>query len=332
MALGQVWIRKTIEDDLDPDRIADSGQCFRWESSQADRQPSGGGTCGDAAGESGRWHPGECVAEEPRTWRILAGDRCLYIQRAAESSAAQAAMQPESSADREGAGRGAEFLFSCDEEEFDSFWHPYFDLATSYRGIRARIHEAEDPFLWRAARAQQGIRILRQNPWETLVSFIISQNKNIPAIRRAIEKLCRAAGERRTDVFGREYYSFPSPEAVAALPPEALAACSLGYRSAYVRRAAESVLGGEVDLTELMQRPPEQQLQALMQLHGVGVKVASCMQLFGLHSLDAFPVDVWVRRILEAEYPDGWPMERYAPYNGVMQQYMFAYYRNLKKI
>ena len=91
--------------------------------------------------------------------------------------------------------------------------------------------------------------------------------------------------------------------------------------------AAEAVAAGRVDLSALCRAKPEESLQALLTLKGVGVKVAACVQLFGLHQLDAFPIDVWIRRVLEAEYPGGYPQARYSPYNGVYQQYMFAYYR-----
>ncbi|MBQ9412496.1 MAG: DNA-3-methyladenine glycosylase 2 family protein [Oscillospiraceae bacterium] len=263
------------EDDFSLERIAESGQCFRWE----------------RTGEGG--------------YRIPVGEHCLYIAPL-------------------GAG---EFALDCSETLFGEFWRSYFDLDADYRSIRERIG-VEDPFLAGAARAEKGIRILRQDPWEVTVSFIISQNRNIPAIRRSVELLCRAAGERRTDGRGREFWIFPSPEAILALSEEALDGCRLGYRAKYVRAAAEAAASGALRLDELPDAGEEDSMAALTALYGVGPKVASCIALYGLHHLNAFPVDTWVRRILENEYPAGYPSERYSPYNGVYQQYMFACYRH----
>ena len=266
----------TIRDDFDLTKIAESGQCFRWR-----QMPDGG-------------------------YRVIHGDRCLYIRRTGE----------------------ARYLLDCDEAAFEAVWRDYFDLGEDYRAIRSRIDPAGDPFLFEASEQEKGIRILRQSPWEALVSFIISQNRNIPAICASIERLCALAGERHTDSRGGAFFAFPSPEALAALTEEELKACRMGYRCKYVHAAAEAVRSGQVDLQALAEEDCGDAVHALTAMYGVGVKVASCAALFGLHHLDAFPVDVWIRRVLERESPNGYPRERYSPYNGVFQQYMFAYYRN----
>ncbi len=240
------------------------------------------------------------------SWRILHADKCLYLAAV---------------------GNGC-FRAECSEDEFRQTWRGYLDLDEDYRAIRARIDKRADPFLWQAAEHERGIRILRQDAWETLVSFIISQNRNIPAIQRSIELLAQAAGEERTDARGVSYYAFPMPSAVASLSSDVLTTCKLGYRDEYVSAAARSVLEGAVDLAALASTGARDAIEALTSLHGVGVKVASCVALFGLHQLDAFPVDVWMKRVLENEYPQGYPFEAYSPYNGVFQQYLFAYYRN----
>ena len=224
-----------------------------------------------------------------------------------------------------------QYCLSCTPEEYESIWRDYFDLNQDYRMIRSKIDAEEDAFLFQAAEHEKGIRILRQQPWEALVSFIISQNRNIPAIQKSIELLCAMAGTRKGDSTGDafyDFYTFPTPEAVMELSDEALKECKLGYRGKYVRAAAESVLTGKLDLEQILLLESTESLQKLTGLFGVGEKVASCVLLYGLHQLDAFPIDVWVRRILENEYPKGYPFERYSPYNGVYQQYMFAYYRS----
>ena len=115
---------------------------------------------------------------------------------------------------------------------------------------------------------------------------------------------------------------------MAALSEEELKGCSLGYRCRYVHSAAEAVLKGEIDLAGLEMADEITAISALTELPGVGVKVANCVSLFGLHHTDAFPVDVWMKRILKEQYPDGYPFEMYSPYNGIYQQYMFAWYRH----
>lgn len=264
-----------ISDDFDMDKIAESGQCFRW------------------------------TRADSNTYRIVAGSSCLYITSLGEDL----------------------YEFECPEEEFEGFWRDYLDLGENYRGIRERIDREEDPFLWKAAESEKGIRILRQDPWEMLVTFIISQNRNISSIRRSVELLSESCGELKRDPRGVSYYAFPTPSAVAGLSQDDLNSCRLGYRCKYVHAAAEAVLGGKIDLEKLLAADEKSTIEALTGLFGVGVKVANCVSLFGLHHVDAFPVDVWVKRILEQEYAEGYPFDRYSPYNGIYQQYMFAYYR-----
>ena len=253
------------------------------------------------SGQCFRW-TGSC----PGTYQIIARDKCLRIKALGDSL----------------------FDMECPEEEYTSFWFNYLDLGESYEGIRQRICRERDEFLYRAAEYEKGIRILNQDPWEMLITFIISQNKNIPAIRRSVEKLAEMCGMEITTGAGEKYYAFPTPDALAELREEQLKTCGLGYRCRYVKEAAEAVADGRLDLISLKESDEETAMLALNRLTGVGKKVASCVLLFGLHHLDSFPIDVWVKRILEEQYPKGYPFEEYSPYNGVYQQYMFAYYRN----
>jgi len=253
---------------------------------------------------------GQCFRWEETpdgSFRVLNRAKCAYVRKLGEHA----------------------FEFDCDDAQFEQTWREYFDLTENYAAIRSRINPEEDPFLWRASEQEKGIRILRQDPWETLVSFIISQNKNIPAIRRAINKLCETCGQRLEDARGKSYFAFPDPESVVMLSEEQLKACSLGYRWSYVHAAADAVASGMLDLEELRSASEEEANAALMSVRGVGIKVASCVALFGLHHTDAFPKDVWIKRILSNEYPQGYPFESYSPYNGIYQLYMFAYYRRM---
>ena len=270
-----------ITDDFNLDRIADSGQCFRWRK------------------------------DDSGAYRIIHKGHCLKIRSLGN----------------------AMFRLSCSEDEYREIWHDYFDFGENYRSVRERVSREEDPFLADACEYGKGIRILRQDPWEMLVSFIISQNKNIPAIKKSIELLCETAGKRCENTEQEReddgQLVFPSPEQILSLSDEALAACRLGYRCRYVKAAASDVAEGKLDLDSLRDAPEEETIKGLMSVCGVGVKVANCISLFGLHHIDAFPIDVWIRRILDNEYPSGYPKERYSPYNGIYQQYMFYYYRNL---
>ena len=265
-----------INDDFDLDKIADSGQCFRW------------------------------IKTGSHTYRILAGKTCLYITSLDD-------------------GR---YELDCTEDEYGRFWQDYFDLQENYKEIRSRIDAERDPFLWEAAQNEKGIRILRQDSWEMLITFIISQNRNIPAIRRSAGLLAEACGEKKTDSKGLEYCAFPGPAEVAALTERELTDCRLGYRCKYVHAAAEAVARGDINLSCLKNEDDTTVMEALTRLPGVGVKVAGCVSLFGLHRTDAFPIDVWMKRVLAEKYPAGYPYERYSPYNGIYQQYMFAYYRS----
>lgn len=273
-----------IYDDFDLDKIAVSGQCFRWFRQEG------------------------CYTGSP-SYRILAGKESLYITALDDGA----------------------FELECTEKEYSRFWRDYFDINESYRIIRGKINPRQDPFLWKAAENEKGIRILRQEPWEMLVTFIISQNRNIPAIRRSVELLSEKCGEKKTDSRGKAYYAFPEPSSVAELSDEDLAECRLGYRGKYVHAAAEAVLSKAIDMNDLREANDDLAMEALTDLYGVGVKVASCVSLFGLHHLNAFPIDTWMKRILAEQYPEGYPRDRYSPYNGVFQQYMFAFYRNVKK-
>ena len=295
-----------ISDDFDLEKIAESGQCFRWEKIDGAIENV---SCSPVNKQEAEKRKNITdITSHPCTYRILAGNSCLYITEL-------------------DAGQGL-YELDCSEEDFFSFWHRYFDLDENYRCIRERIDRARDPFLWEAAEQEKGIRILRQDPWEMLITFIISQNKNIPGIRRCVEFLARSCGEKKLDSRGIPYYSFPTPQELASLSEDALAECRLGYRCKYVKAAAEAVLTEKISLEELITADEKSAMKSLTALYGVGTKVANCVSLFGLHHVDAFPIDVWVKRILSQEYPNGYPREHYSPYNGIYQQYMFAYYRH----
>jgi N-glycosylase/DNA lyase len=220
---------------------------------------------------------------------------------------------------------GEGIFISGGREDFESLWRDYFDIERDYDAIRKML--AVDPYMTRAAEYGAGIRILRQEPWEALCTFIVSQCNNIPRITQIVENLCHLFGE--PVAFEREtLYAFPAPEIVASLSEEDLAPLRSGYRAKYILGAARAVAEGRLDLEALKKAPERKAIEALKTLDGVGEKVAQCAALFGLGKLNAFPVDTWMKKALSAEYGGGVDLARFAPYAGIAQQYIFHYARS----
>lgn len=219
---------------------------------------------------------------------------------------------------------GNKIYFDCTQGDFDSTWAHYFDVKRDYEKILSLV-DSEDTLLTQASDFGKGIRILQQDLWETLVSFIISQQSNIPRIRKSIEMLCDRYGELVDDTV----WGFPTPEALACQPEEAFKECGLGYRAKYVLRAAQEVVSGKINISEIENASYEKAKELLLKIYGVGDKVADCVCLFSLHHLQAFPKDVHINRILENHYLNRFPFDKYYNYAGVLQQYLFYY--DLKK-
>ena len=255
---------------------------------------------------------GQCFRAVPLAgggWRFITGGHLLTIQPT---------------------GPGI-FEVSCTPEEWAAVWVPYFDLGRNYAAIRQAIPEG-DGWMRRAAAEGQGLRILRQDPWETLITFILSQRKSIPAIRASVELLCAACGRPLVPdgEAGRTVYAFPTPQALAALSDAALAGCKPGYRAPYLRAAAARVASGETDLAALARLDDPELLTALKGFYGVGEKVARCTALFGYGRLGLAPVDTWIQKVIAQAYGGRDPFPGYGPAAGVVQQYAFFYALNHK--
>lgn len=217
-----------------------------------------------------------------------------------------------------------EVIFYCSEEEYENFWRHYFDLDTDYQVFKDAV-DPEDEYLNAAVKLGSGIRILNQDLWEMIVSFLISQQNNITRIRKCINNICMKYGEKKTAEDGTVYYSFPEPEAFLGLPEDALMECNLGYRSKYVVRTAKMIVEGAVSLETIEKMSYKEAKDELLKLYGVGKKVADCICLFALHKLEAFPIDTHINQALNASYPEGFPFDRYDGFEGVIQQYIFFY-------
>lgn len=213
--------------------------------------------------------------------------------------------------------KGVFAFHDTDENTFTTKWMDYFDFKTDYSELKRCF--SEDETLAKACRFAGGIRLLRQNSWECLISFIISQNNNIPRIKGIIERLCENYGGR-----------FPEINELASEDTDSLAYLRSGFRAKYIADASNKVFSGDIELDKIALMPIDEARKALMQIKGVGPKVAECVLLFGMYRTDAFPKDVWIKRVLEQYYPNGFP-EFAAEKGGIAQQYLFHYIRNLQE-
>ena len=215
------------------------------------------------------------------------------------------------------------------DEEADaterSFWNEYLDIERDYRRIRETLSEKDESgVMEKASEYGKGIRILRQDPWEATVSFIISQNNNIPRIKNNIRDLSSLFGEEVCEWRGVSWYDVPSPERLASLTVEDLAPVRLGYRARYLIETAACVRDNGISVIE--DDPGS--------LCGVGPKVENCIRLFGLNQLDSFPIDVWVKKVMSESYGidsvkemASFAEKTFGAYGGIAQQYLFYYMR-----
>lgn len=209
--------------------------------------------------------------------------------------------------------------------DFEEIWYDYFDLGRNYSDIRKKL--CIDDYMRKAAGFGAGIRILRQDRWETLCSFVLSQCNNIPRIKKLVEAMAENFGDP-VDFMGRTYYTFPCAEKIAALETADLAPVKCGYRAPYILEAARAVSSGALSLEKLAAGEPEEARRILKQQNGIGDKVANCIILFSLRMMDAFPVDVWMKKAIKEHYGENFNPGIFGGYAGLAQQYMFYFQRS----
>lgn len=254
------------------------------------------------SGQCFRWRR-EPPSDDPRAvYRGFSGERPLRVRQEAD-------------------GITLLDLGEADRRGQIAFWRAYFDADTDYEAIRKRF--SADETLRRASEECRGLRILRQDPFETLISFILSQNNNIPRIRGIVERLCQTFGGSDAEGAG---FGFPSAERLAGLNEEALAPLRAGFRARYLLDAARKVSDGTVRLSAIFGMSCGEGRAELKKIVGVGDKVADCVLLFAYHKTEAFPSDVWIKRIAAEYYKDGLP-ECVGGDRGIAQQYLFEYFR-----
>lgn len=232
--------------------------------------------------------------------------------------------------------QGDNVFIECLEADIEYFYH-FFDLGRDYSKIYEGAMLSGVEILKISASLGKGVRILNQDAVETLFSFIISQNNNIPRIKGIIERLCREIGEKR-DFLGECYYSFPSPQKMAQMPLEFFKGIGLGYRAEYVRNLALNICAG-LDVCAFSSLDTKALKGRLTALYGVGRKVCDCVSLFGFHRSDSFPVDTWIEKVYKQDFNGelqnrdkiaDWFVEQFGANAGYYQQYLFYYKRSLQ--
>ena len=225
-------------------------------------------------------------------------------------------------------------IYNATAADYDAIWRHYLGFDVDYAAIdRDILSRSDNPALARAVQVGSGIHILRQQEWETVCSFIISQNNNIPRIKKLIVALSERYGQE-VDVRGMEQhgggrpaYAFPTAEALRKAGTEAIFALRTGFRAKYIYDAACKWASGELAPDCLAGLSTADAALQLERIKGVGAKVAACSLLFGFGRLDAFPVDVWIKRVIARYFGEGFTAASLGPYAGVAQQYLFYYER-----
>lgn len=233
-------------------------------------------------------------------------------------------------------------IHGSDEDDFENIWKHYLDLDRDYGQIKKALGK-KDPVIREAIEFGHGIRILNQEKWETLLSFIISQNNNIPRIKKCINSLAETLGKFVGEYEGKKYYSLPTPEILADATLDDLASCRLGYRAKYLIETAKKVCAEGMDSLEALgdgALSSAETCEALREYCGVGPKVANCIALFAMGKFDSFPIDVWVKKVMNTMYGidendmksmTDFAAENFGEYGGIAQQYLFYYITHMKK-
>ena len=241
------------------------------------------------------------------TFRFVTGSHILYIKETAPQ----------------------QYKVSCDKTEWQSIWWKYFDFGRDYHSIRNSI-PSTDNYMKLAATEGNGIRILRQDSWEMLITFIISQRKSIPAIKNSIELLCSTYGTF-VHTARETLWLFPSVEQLYQASYSDLQNCKLGYRIGYIKDAAAAIYERKIDLSIIGHYDDIALFTELKSIKGVGDKVASCICLFSYGRTAMSPVDTWISKIINNKYNGVNPFPSYGDAAGIMQQYAFFYAQNHKK-
>ena len=223
-------------------------------------------------------------------------------------------------------------------DKFDEFWENYFDLNKDYNEI-FKTFPKDDIHLEKALEYGSGLKLLNQDIFEIIITFIISANNNMKRIRSSIHKLSKNYGKFLKTVNNTDYYSFPTADVLSSLSVEDLRKMGVGYRDKYIKKSAQMIVNEEVDLDQVNKLPIDKARNVLKKLYGVGNKVADCILIFGSNKTEAFPVDTWVKKVLNHYYSIDsknakklrkFSKNHFGPYAGYAQQYLFYYIKETK--
>lgn len=232
-------------------------------------------------------------------------------------------------------------FYDSNLEDVTNFWINYFDLDRDYAAIKTYLLK-KDARLEDAIKEKSGVRIINQEFHEMVISFIISQNKQIPHIKQLVERISNTYGELICNIDGVDYYSFPSVDVLASISEDEWREMRVGFRAPYLYDASQKLANGEIAKKDFVSNngliPEDEAIDKLTSIKGVGEKVANCVMLFSLGYRNAFPVDVWIKRIMEYCYFDSKETDKktikkfaedlYGEYGGYAQQYLFCYGRD----
>ena len=230
-------------------------------------------------------------------------------------------------------------FYDTEEDEYVNVWKNYFDMGRDYSAVKKKLLE-NDNKLKDAIESMWGVRILNQDFFETLISFIISQNKQIPHIKKIVADISAKFGTYKGTYGGADMYTFPTLEQLTNASEEDFKELKTGFRAPYIMDAIRRNMAGQFNEKELKNMDYDSCIKELMTIKGVGEKVANCVSLFGLGKKEAFPVDVWIKRIMETMYFDGedtpkdkiaaFAKEQFGDLGGFAQQYLFYYGKTIK--
>ena len=228
-------------------------------------------------------------------------------------------------------------LYDTSEEDFKNIWYDFFDFDRDYKKIKNTL--SCDPVMADAITFGQGIRILNQDLWEAIISFIISSSNNIPRIKGIVERLCQNFG-KKIEYMGKTYYSFPTLDELQGITADDLSVIRAGFRDKYIIDAIDKFSSGLLSVDYINSLSTTDAKNALMSIKGVGNKVSDCILLFGMNRADSFPVDVWIKRIMEFCYFNNeeqsiktisdFANSKFGTLGGYAQQYLFFYARENK--
>lgn len=232
---------------------------------------------------------------------------------------------------------GSNIIFdNMDLNDYETILKNYFDMDTDYSDIKKNINV--DDTMSTAIKFGEGIRILNQDEWEIMISFMISANNRIPMIKKVIENISKSFGSYICNYKGKDYYSFPTAQKLSEAPLELIQECKAGFRSERIKEAATRFLIEKDTIYNLKNKTYDEGLEYLKTYKGIGDKVANCILLFSMKQFDTFPVDVWVRRVMQTLYVDNdtndkeirkFAENKFGKLSGYAQQYLFYYAREL---